>query len=170
MAYSTVREFYSILEDTLMGFLLYPYLKSIRKRMSQSPKFYFFDNGVTRAILGSLRNPPNFLEKGRLFEQWFIQEVDRINKYFSKDWKLFFWRTSHGAEVDLVIEQAGKMICAIECKCKQTLSRADLSGLHSILEEQPKIPCYIVAPIKTPLKIDTVNVLPPFEMLKRLKE
>ena len=42
---STVREYYSILEDTLIGFFLFPYLKSLRKRMSHSPKFYFFENG-----------------------------------------------------------------------------------------------------------------------------
>ena len=51
VALSTVREYYSILEDTLIGFFLYPYLKSQRKRMSHQPKFYFFDNGVTRSLL-----------------------------------------------------------------------------------------------------------------------
>ena len=58
VALSTVKEYYSILEDTLVGFFLYPYLKSAKKRMSHQPKFYFFDNGVTRALLGNLQDPP----------------------------------------------------------------------------------------------------------------
>ena len=169
VAYATVREFYSILEDTLMGFVLPPYLKSIRKRMSHSPKFYFFDNGVTRAILGSLKSPPNSLEKGRLFEQWFLQEVVRLNSYNQRDWKPFFWRTSHGAEVDLVIEEENKLRGAIECKFKKNLSRADLSGLFAFQEAYPKTPCYLVAPVEHPLKIDKVQVLPPDKMIKILQ-
>ena len=64
VALSTVKEYYSILEDTLIGFFLYPYLKSERKRMSRQPKFYFFDNGVTRALLGSLQDHPPRWNKG----------------------------------------------------------------------------------------------------------
>ena len=105
VALSTVKEYYTILEDTLIGSFLYPYLKSQRKRMSHQPKFYFFDNGVTRALLGTLRDQPTSLELRHLFEQWMIQEVLRINAYQQKDWKINFWRTSHGAEVDLLISR-----------------------------------------------------------------
>ncbi|MBW2319119.1 MAG: ATP-binding protein, partial [Deltaproteobacteria bacterium] len=128
VALSTVREYYSILEDTLVGFFLYPYLKSARKRMSRQPKFYFFDNGVTRALLGSLQDPPTPLEQGRLFEQWILQEIVRLNEYDQKDWKLSFWRTSHGAEVDVLISRGTKILYAIECKFKRQPSSSDLSG------------------------------------------
>ena len=112
VALSTVREYYSILEDTLIGFFLYPYLKSQRKRMSHQPKFYFFDNGVTRALLGIPSRSPESFEQGRLFEQWVLQEIIRLNEYQQKDWKLSFWRTSHGAEVDLLISRGTKtFIC-----------------------------------------------------------
>ena len=46
----TVQSYYQILEDTLLGFLLEPYHKSIRKQQRQNPKFYFFDSGVKRAL------------------------------------------------------------------------------------------------------------------------
>ncbi|MBI2082296.1 MAG: ATP-binding protein [Deltaproteobacteria bacterium] len=169
VAYSTVREFYSILEDTLMGFIMPPCLKSLRKRMSHSPKFYFFDNGVTRAILGTLKTAASPLERGRLFEQWFIQEVYRMNAYGQKDWKLSFWRTGHGAEVDLVIERGREILCGIECKFKKTISRADLSGIDSFRGVYPKKPCYIVAPIEIPLTMDGIKVLPPHQMLEVLE-
>lgn len=169
VAYATVREFYAILEDTLMGFFLYPYIRGIRKRMSHQPKFYFFDNGVTRAILGSVKTRPTAIELGRLFEQWFILEVQRINEYLEKDWKLYFWRTSHGAEVDLIIEANGKPLAAIECKYKKTIGISDLSGLASFHDNFSNVPCFIVAPIKYPMKLGFTDVVAPSELLGKLK-
>jgi len=169
IALSTVREYYSILEDTLLGTLLYPYLKSQRQRMSHQPKFYFFDNGVTRAVLGTLKDPPSRIEQGRLYEQWFIQEIIRHNEYYQKDWKLFFWRTSHGAEVDLLIGRGTEILYAIECKISANLSANDLSGLRSFHESHPKVPCFIVAPVKEPLKLSFARVLHPTKLLKELR-
>ncbi|MCP4669371.1 MAG: ATP-binding protein [Deltaproteobacteria bacterium] len=166
VALSTVREYYSILEDTLIGFFLYPYLKSQRKRMSRQPKFYFFDNGVTRALLGALQDPPNHLEQGRLFEQWILQEIIRFNEYRQKDWKLSFWRTSHGAEVDLLISRGKKILYAIECKFTKQPSSRDLTGLRSFHETHPEVPCYIVAPVNQPLRLSFVRVLPPQKLFE----
>ncbi len=169
VALSTVREYYSILEDTLIGFFLFPYLKSARKRMSHQPKFYFFDNGVTRALLGSLQDPPTPLEQGRLFEQWILQEIVRLNEYYQKDWKLSFWRTSHGAEVDLLISRGTKLLYAIECKYKRQPSTSDLTGLRSFHENHPEIPCFVVSPIKQSYRSSFARVLPPNRLLQELK-
>ncbi len=168
IALSTVREYYTILEDTLIGCFLYPYLKSQRKRMSHQPKFYFFDNGVTLAILGTLHDKPSPLEQGRLYEQWIVQEIIRYNEYHQKDWKLNFWRTSHGAEVDVLISRGTKILYAIECKLSAHPSSNDLSGLKSFHEKYPKTPCYIVAPVKHPLRISFVRVIPPTQLFKEL--
>lgn len=169
VAYTTVREYYSILEDTLIGFFLMPFEKSIRKKMSLAPKFYFFDNGVTRAVLGMLASPPSPLERGRLFEQWFIQEVNRINDYGDKDLKLSFWRTSHGAEVDLVVERARKIIGAFECKCTTAVSAADLTGLKAFSKTHPNVPLYVVATVKEPMKIDEITVFSPQDAIAMLE-
>ena len=168
IALSTVREYYTILEDTLIGVFLYPHLKSQRKRMSHQPKFYFFDNGVTRAISGTLQDAPGLIEQGRLFEQWIVQEIIRHNEYYQKDWKLSFWRTSHGAEVDLLISRGARILYAIECKLSANLSSSDLSGLKSFHEINPKVPCFIVAPVKQPLKLSFVRVLPPIKLFNAL--
>lgn len=168
VALSTVREYYSILEDTLIGFFLYPYLKSQRKRMSHQPKFYFFDNGVTRALLGSLIDPPTPLEQGRLFEQWVLQEIVRLNEYHQKDWKLSFWRTSHGAEVDLLISRGTRLLFAIECKYKRQPSSGDLSGLRSFHEHYPEVPCFIAAPVNQSFRLSFVRILPPDKLLKEV--
>jgi predicted AAA+ superfamily ATPase len=169
VALSTVREYYSILEDTLIGFFLYPYLKSERKRMSHQPKFYFFDNGVTRALLGSLQDPPTPLEQGRLFEQWVLQEIVRLNEYDQKDWKLSFWRTSHGAEVDLLISRGTKILYAIECKFKRQPSSSDLSGLRSFYYNHPEVPCFVVSPVKQSYRLSFARVLPPSRLFQELK-
>lgn len=168
VALSTVREYYSILEDTLIGFLLYPYLKSQRKRMSHQPKFYFFDNGVTRALLGTLQDHPSRLEQGRLFEQWILQEMVLFNEYRQKDWKLSFWRTSHGAEVDLLISRGTKLLYAIECKYSNQPSSSDLSGLRSFHELYPKVPCFMVAPIRQSLRLSFARVLPPQKLFEEI--
>lgn len=169
VALSTVREYYSILEDTLIGFILYPYLKSQRKRMSHQPKFYFFDNGVTRALLGTLQDPPNHLEQGRLFEQWVLQEIIRLNEYHQKDWKLSFWRTSHGAEVDILISRGTKLLYAIECKFKRQPSSIDLSGLRAFHENHENVPCFIVSPVNHSFRLSFARVLPPQKLFKELK-
>jgi len=168
VAPSTVREYYSILEDTLVGFFLYPYLKSARKRMSRQPKFYFFDNGVTRALLGSLQDPPTPLEQGRLFEQWILQEIVRLNEYDQKDWKLFFWRTSHGAEVDLLIGRGTRLLYAIECKFKHQPSSSDLSGLRSFHENHPEVPCFVVSPVNQSYRLSFARILPPNRLFQEL--
>ena len=169
VALSTVREYYFTLEDTLIGFFLYPYLKSQRKRMSHQPKFYFFDNGVTRALLGTLQDPPNPLEQGRLFEQWIFQEIVRLNEYHQRDWKLSFWRTRHGAEVDLLISRGTKILYAIECKFKRQPSSSDLSGLRSFHENHSDVPCFIVAPVDQSFRLSFARVLPPQKLFKELE-
>ncbi|MCP4987486.1 MAG: DUF4143 domain-containing protein, partial [Colwellia sp.] len=141
---------------------------SQRKRMSHQPKFYFFDNGVTRAISGTLQDEPGRIEQGRLFEQWIVQEIIRHNEYYQKDWKLSFWRTSHGAEVDILISRGTRIIYAIECKLSANPSPNDLSGLKSFHEINPKVPCFIIAPVKQPLKLSFVRVLPPAKLFDAL--
>lgn len=170
VALTTVKEYYTILEDTLIGFFLYPYLKSTRKRMSRQPKFYFFDNGVTRALLGSLREPPTRPERGRLFEQWILQELVRLNEYRQKDWKLSFWRTSHGAEVDAIITRGTKMLYAIECKFKRQPTTADLSGMQSFHALHPEVPCFVVAPVPQTYRLEYARVVPPEKLFLELAD
>ncbi len=165
---STVREYYSILEDTLIGFFIFPYLKSLRQRMSHSPKFYFFDNGVTRSILGTLRDNNNPIQQGRLFEQWIIQELTHLNEYHQLDWKFNFWRTSNGAEVDLLISRGTSILYAIECKSTPHIAMRDLTGLKAFHAEHPDVPCYCVCPVEHPRVVDFVHIVSPQELVSTL--
>jgi len=168
----TVRNYYSILEDTLIGFFLPPYTRSVRKRLSKRHKFYLFDNGVTRAMLGLVSVPISPIERGRLFEQWIMQEVRRVNDYFRKDVKMYFWRTHNGAEVDLLLTRGREILLAVECKSRSETTRQDFSGLRSFSEEHPNVPVYLCAPVDLDRETErSVRVIRPqtlFELVKAL--
>jgi uncharacterized protein len=166
---SSVKNYYGILEDTMIGFFLYPYSTSIRKQLTKTPKFYFFDNGVVRAIQGIVNSEPSNQEKGYLFEQLMIQEALRLNRYFEKDLKMSFWRTTSGAEVDLVFSKGNKIVLAVEFKASPFVASRDLSGLKSFAEEYPDVTKFLCAPVERSRTLENFTVLPPSEFLEHIK-
>ncbi len=165
----TVQSHYEILEDTLIGFRLQPWMKSQRKRMVAHPKFYFFDLGVTNSLNHNLTAPPDRKLRGRLFEQFIILETYRLLKYTRSEARAYFWRTNHGAEVDLILEKHNKIIGAFEIKSTEVVSGADLTGLRSFSEEYPKTPLHVIANVANPYNIRNVSVLPWKDYLARLE-
>lgn len=137
---STVKEYYSILEDTLLGFFLWPWDRSERKKAR--PKFYFFDTGVARAVQNRLNDDPTPLERGVLFEQWFVNELRRLRDYHRKDCDFAFWR--HGKhEVDILAMHNGKPVFAFECKTgRESLSSDTLREFKKCF---PKVPLFVVS-------------------------
>ena len=144
VAAKTVTGFYEILEDTLLGFRLEPWRKSLKKRMVAHPKFYLFDTGVTNALNGRLTQAIDPKTKGRLFEQLMILESYRLLHYLGSEAKLYYWRTSNGSEVDLLIEKHGRFIAAVEFKANASTSARDCSGLWAFLSEYPETPAFLV--------------------------
>lgn len=113
----TVKGYYQILEDTLIAIKLEPYLKSARKRLTMHPKYYLFDIGVVNAINGrtSVSSVRGSTVYGMLFEHFVILETYRLIHYAEKPFRVFHWRSSHGAEVDLIVE-TNDGLWAIEIK------------------------------------------------------
>lgn len=114
----TVQSYFSILEDTLTGFLLEPYHRSVRKQQRQSPKFYWFDPGVKRALDHTITQEviPNTYGFGKAFEHWVILEAVRMNAYRRKDFRFSYLRTKDDAEIDLIVERPGAPTALIEIK------------------------------------------------------
>ena len=114
----TTKRYFEILEDTLLGFFLEGYHRSIRKRQIVSPKFYLFDIGVTRSLARLLNQ--NVVSPsspfGLAFEHFIIAECHRINDYKRLDFRFSFFRTKDGAEIDLIIERPGLPLALIEIK------------------------------------------------------
>lgn len=158
----TVREYYKILEDTLLGFFLLPYGKSIRKKMIKHPKFYFFDPGIVSTLTNRLRTEfnENSYEFGNAFEHFFILEIIRLNHYHRLDLVLSFYRTERGVEVDCIIETpAGKTI-AVEIKSTANPSAAMLRSLYSFKEKVRDAQLILGCRVEKAQVINEVTVLP----------
>jgi predicted AAA+ superfamily ATPase len=165
---TTVQEYYQILEDTLVGLRLEPWRHSPRRRLVGHPRFYLFDPGVTNALLRRLGAPLDPAWRGRLFEQWVVLECHRILDYRRAEARLFYWRTNHGAEVDLLVERHGRVRLAVEIKAKKKVAGADLSGLRSFAEVHPRVRRVVAAEVPEEYDLDGVTVLPYREFLQRL--
>lgn len=134
----TFQGYYQILEDTLIAFKLEPYLKSARKRLVRHPKYFLFDPGVINSICG--RTTPEAIKTpsiyGRMFEHFVILETFRILSYWEMNCRFYHWRSSHGAEVDLVVEKDSEL-WAIEIKSNPVVHSRDLRGLQSFVADYP---------------------------------
>lgn len=128
----TVQNYFSILEDTLIGIVLQPYHRSVRKRQRSNPKFYLFDSGVKRALdrTLSLGLREATYEFGNLFEHFIINEIIRSSRYRFPDWRVFYLRTRDGAEIDLIIDRPGMATALIEIKSSMEITGRDTAALH----------------------------------------
>lgn len=156
----SVQSYYEILEDTLVGVRLMPWMKSARKRLVAHPKFYFFDTGVTNAINHRLSAPPDPRTYGRLFEQWLILETWRQLQYTGSETRLFFWRTNTGAEVDLLVERHRELVGAYEFKSAPEVGGDDFSGLRAFRGEHPDVPLSVVYRGQCAYSTDDIHVIP----------
>lgn len=127
----TVISYFGILDDTLAGFLLSPFHRSIRKQQRAAPKFYYFDPGVKRALERTLELPlkPGTYDYGKAFEHFVITQIRHLSRYRFPDWRLSYLRTGAGVEVDLVIERPGMPVVLIEIKSSDRVSERDVRTL-----------------------------------------
>jgi predicted AAA+ superfamily ATPase len=147
-------------QDTLIGFRLEPWSKSLRRRIVSHPKFYLFDLGVINGLTRQLTVPPDPMRAGRLFEQFIILETYRMLNYLQSEASLYFWRTNHGAEVDLVIEKHGRITGAFEIKSVSQVTGYHLSGLRSFHQEYPDVSLHVIALVENPYRLDEALVMP----------
>ena len=134
---ATVKSYYEILEDTLLGFHLAPYGKSVRKQQRSSNKFYFFDLGVKKALQKTLTVElnPRTSEWGYAFEHLVICEFYRLNEYQSLDYSLSFLLTKDNFEVDLIIERPAKPTVFIEIKSTELVHEKEFTRFTDFVLE-----------------------------------
>lgn len=136
---TTVQNYYSILDDTLIGFTLSAYHTSIRKRQIQAPKFYFLDGGITRSLSGQLDVPlrPGTSAYGDAFEAFVMLEIRKNIDYFKKTWRMSYLLTKDDSEIDLIIERPGKKTLCIEIKSTDKLIEGDLTSFVKLSQDVP---------------------------------
>ena len=162
VSYKTVQGYFQILEDTLMGFFLFPYARSVRKRLIRHPKFYFFDTGVVRAMRKTLAVAlePKTFEYGRAFEHFIVLEMMRLASYQNLDYSFSFYGSSGQAEVDLVVETPQGEVFAIEIKSSSSPESEALKGLKSFKEICPEAVLYCASLSPRKRDVRGITVLP----------
>ena len=130
----TVKEYFSILQDTLVGYTIPAYTKVMKRRLVQAPRFFFFDVGVANYLLHRQNLVRGTVEFGHAFEHWVIQEIIAYIGYTHNENRLSYWRTYTGIEVDAVI---GDARLAIEIKSVAEVLPKHLTGLKTFMEEHP---------------------------------
>lgn len=159
----TIAEYFQILEDTLIGFLLEPYHRSIRKRQGAKPKFYFFDPGVKRALDRTLTVPllSQTAAFGEAFEHFLILEFKKIANTLNPDIRFTFFRTSDGTqEIDLIVERPGRAVALVEIKSSEHVSNQQAEKLLVFKKnfDQPKL--YVLCREKMARQHCGVYILP----------
>jgi predicted AAA+ superfamily ATPase len=157
IAASTIREYFSVLEDTLLGFSLHPWVKSKKRKATQTAKFYLFDPGVTHHISGTKSFDRNSNLYGKSFEQFIAMELRAFISYKRiKNTPLSYWRSTNGHEVDFLIGDE----VAIEVKSSKQISDRDLKGLKALQEEGLIDSFYLVSQDPVPRLKDGIFILP----------
>lgn len=166
----TVKEYFSILEDTLVGFFLEPFDHSFQKRLRAKPKFYYFDVGVARALARLLSVPvlPQTSYFGEVFEHYVILECKTLASYFKPEYRFSYLQTTEGLEIDLVVDRPGLPHLLIEIKSSDYVTTDQLSTLRK-LSSHFQLPCECVCFSRDPYvkSLDGVTVLPWQEGVKR---
>jgi len=161
----TIKQYLSILEDTLIGFFLEPFQHSFRKRLSLKPKL-----GASNALARTLSIPllPSTKEYGNAFERFVILEIIRLANYYYPGFRFSYLRTKDGAKVDLIVERPGQKILFLEIKSSNNVTAEKLSSFSKLAKDFGECEAICLSKDLRSKKIDNVLVLPWSEAIKKL--
>jgi predicted AAA+ superfamily ATPase len=163
----TVKEYFEILQDTLIGYLIPGFTLSKKRRGIIAPKFYYFDVGIANYLLHRKGLIPGTEEFGHSFEHFIIQEIIAYLEYSASMDKLTYWRTSSGYEVDAII---GEGRIAIEIKSTEEVKSRHTKGLKAFYEDFPNARLIVVSLDKYKRTSNNVQIIPATLFLKELWE
>lgn len=126
-----VRNYFQILEDTLLGYRIQPWRKSYDRRLVESEKFYLFDVGVSN-YLSRQRPMQGSREFGKSFEHFILMELKAYQAYRNPELPIYYWRTSSGLDVDFIL---GEMQCVIEVKTSSRINSNATKAIKSLKED-----------------------------------
>lgn len=164
MPAKTIREYFRILEDTLIGSLLEPYTKTIKRKAVSTAKFYFFDIGVSNVLAGRHQITAKTELFGKAFEHFIFLELKAYLHYTKDRRPLTYWRSKSGFEVDFLV---GDEI-AIEVKGTEMVSQKHTKGLNKLSEDVTLKQKIIVSLDPRERLLDDIVVYPYREFLTQL--
>ena len=162
----TIKEYFQILSDTLLGSLLEPFKKrQHRQVINKAPKFYLFDVGVAGIVTKRRISEEKGELFGKAFEHFIFMEIKAYRSYSGKNFSINFWRTKSGMEVDFVL---GEGEVAIEVKGVKRVDPSDLRGLHAFMENNLSKHSMIVCQEKEERIFGKIRIVPWQDFLSSL--
>lgn len=142
VSYSTVRTYMEILEQTYMVRVLQPYYTNIKKRLIKSPKVYIRDTGILHSLLG-IKDHNSLMGNPVYGNSWESYALEQICSQFN-GWSKSYYRTSAGAEIDLILEKGSYRI-AVEFKV--STAPKVTTGFYNALEDLNIENAFVIAPL-----------------------
>ncbi len=162
----TVKEYYQILVDTLLGSFVEPWKRrQERQVIGKAPKFYLFDVGVAGALTRRRIAEERGESFGRALEHFVLMEVQAHRSYRELGYGVHFWRTKSGLEVDFVL---GDGEVAVEVKGTSRVDSSDLRSLRAFVEDHRPRHAIVVCNERAPRLVEGIEILPWREFLARL--
>ena len=155
VARSTVQEYFTILQDTLVAHLLPAWRKTIKRKPLATSKFYLFDFGLVRHLRHQGIIHPRSPGFGEAFESYIFHELKTFRDHAGYP-SLSYWRSTSGFEVDFILDDA----IALEVKGKEHISETDLKGLRALRQEGLLKRYCIVSLVSRPSIRDGIEILP----------
>lgn len=131
----TIRSYFEILSDTLIGQFLPAYTRRPKRKIVRSPKFYFADVGVVNYFAQRGELKPRSELFGKAFENWVHHELGAYLSYSGRNESLSYWKVHQGPEVDFVV---GLMMAGIEAKAVEKVHGDHLKGLRELRKDHPE--------------------------------
>ncbi|OFX46453.1 MAG: AAA family ATPase [Bacteroidetes bacterium GWA2_30_7] len=153
----TIKEYFQILEDTLIGRFLPVYQKKPKRRVILSPKFYFFDIGITNYLLKRSNIQYGSEIFGNAFEHLIYNEIHAHSNYSNINYPVSYWRTTSQFEVDFIL---GNHEIAVEVKSTNNASSRHFKGLKAFADEYNAKKLILVCNEEYPRIVDGIIVLP----------
>jgi predicted AAA+ superfamily ATPase len=162
----TVKEYYQILVDTLLGTFVEPWKKrQERQVIGKAPKFYLFDVGVAGALTRRRIAEERGESFGRALEHFVLMEIQAHRSYRELGYEVHFWRTKSGLEVDFVL---GDGEVAVEVKGTSRVDSSDLRSLRAFVEDHHPRHAIVVCNERAARLVEGIEILPWREFLARL--
>lgn len=157
----TIKKYYSILEDTLLGFSLKAFKHSFRKQLATKPKFYLFDTGVKRSLDNTLDIPlrESTAAYGETFEHFLILEIIKLSSYFHDSYRFSYLKTKDDIEIDLVVERPGQPFLFIEIKSAREVNKSHISNLSKLAKDFGDCEALCLSQDEISRKVDNVQLI-----------
>jgi predicted AAA+ superfamily ATPase len=153
----TVKEYFQILEDTMIGRFVPSFQKRPKRRVILSPRFYFFDVGIAGYLLKRGKIIPGSEAFGKAFEHFIYHEIYSHSNYSDLNYPVSYWRTASQKEVDFIL---GDHEVAIEVKATEMAHAWHFRGLKSFAEEYKVKRLILVSNDPYPRKTEGIDILP----------